>query len=201
MSSTVLYMSMSLDGFITGPNESPDNALGDGGDRLHEWVFPGIEGGDFEGAVARLRGVNREIYDEFMSTGAVIAGRGTFEPAGGWGGDHHDGVPIYILSRNPAPDWVAGWPNVHYVSDLEGAVSDAKHAAGDKNVMVHGSSITQRMLVDGLLDEIEIHLVPILLGEGRRLFEHLGVEQRELERIRVLEGEGGVTHLRYRVHR
>jgi dihydrofolate reductase len=199
MSSTVLYMSMSLDGFITGPNESPDNALGDGGDRLHEWVFPGIEGGDFEGAVARLRGVNREIYDEFMSTGAVIAGRGTFEPAGGWGGDHHDGVPIYILSRNPAPDWVAGWPNVHYVSDLEAAVRDAKQAAGDKNVMVHGSSMTQRMLMEGLLDEIQIHLVPVLFGEGRNLFEHLGVEKRELERIRVLEGEGGVTHLRFRV--
>ena len=75
MSSTVLYMSMSLDGFIAGPHESPDNALGDGGDRLHEWVFPGAEGGDFDAAVARLQGVNRLIYDEFMSTGAVVAGR------------------------------------------------------------------------------------------------------------------------------
>ena len=107
MSSTVLYMSVSLDGFVTGPNEGPDNSLGDGGDRLHEWVFPGAEGGDFEAAVQRLRGVNRQVYDEFMSTGAVVAGRGTFEPAGGWGGDHHDGVPIYILSRNPAPAWAA----------------------------------------------------------------------------------------------
>ena len=199
MSSTVLYMSMSLDGFIAGPNEGPDNALGDGGDRLHEWVFPGAEGGDFDAAVARLRGVNRQIYDEFMSTGAVVAGRGTFEPAGGWGGDHHDGVPIYILSRNPAPDWAAGWPAVHYVSDLEAAMRDAKNAAGDKNVLVHGSSIAQSAITAGSLDEIEIHLVPILFGEGRRLFEHLGVELRELERVRVLEGEAGVTHLRYRV--
>jgi dihydrofolate reductase len=201
MSSTVLYMSMSLDGFIAGPNESPDNALGDGGDRLHEWVFPGAEGGDFDAAAARLRGVNRQIYDEFMSTGAVVAGRGTFEPAGGWGGDHHDGVPIYILSRNPAPDWAAAWPAVHYVSDLEVAMRDAKDAAGDKNVLVHGSSIAQRAITAGSLDEIEIHLVPILFGEGRRLFEHLGVELRELERIRVLEGEAGVTHLRFRVAR
>ena len=201
MSSTVLYMSMSLDGFIAGPNESADNALGDGGDRLHEWVFPGAEGGDFDAAEARLQGVNRQIYDEFMSTGAVVAGRGTFEPAEGWGGDHHDGVPIYILSRNPAPDWARGWPNVHYVSDLEAAVRDAKSSAGDKNVLVHGASITQRAITAGLLDEIQIHLVPILFGEGRRLFEHLGVELRELERIRVLEGEGGVTHLRYRVAR
>ena len=200
MSSTVLTMSMSLDGFIAGPNESADNGLGDGGDRLHRWVFPGAEE-DLDAVVARLRGVNRQIYDEFMSTGAVVAGRGTFEPAGGWGGDHHDGVPIYILSRNPAPAWAAGWPAVHYVSDLEAAMRDAKHAAGDKNVLVHGAGIAQRALAAGLLDELEIHLVPVLMGEGRRLFEHLGTGQRELERVRVLEGEGGVTHLRYRVLR
>jgi dihydrofolate reductase len=201
MSSTVLYMSMSLDGFIAGPNESMDNGLGDGGDRLHEWVFPGAEGGDFDAAVARLRGVNRQIYDEFMSTGAVVAGRGTFEPAGGWGGDHHDGVPIYILSRNPAPEWAAQWSAVHYVNDLEAAMRDAKDTAGDKNVLVHGAGITQRALKAGILDELEIHLIPILMGEGRRLFEDLGVEQRELERVRILEGEAGVIHLRYRVHR
>ena len=200
MSSTVLYMFMLLDGFITGPNEGPDNGLGDGGERLHEWVLPG-GGDDHKSVAARLQGVNRQIYDEFMSTGAVLAGRGTFEPAGGWGGDHHDGVPIYILSRNPAPDWAAQWPAVHYVSDLEDAVRDAKQAAGDKNVLVHGSGITQRAITAGLLDELQIHLVPVLLGEGRRLFENLGVRQRELERIRVLEGEGGVTHLRYRVRR
>jgi dihydrofolate reductase len=201
MSSTVLYMSMSLDGFITGPNVRPDNGLGDGGEWLHEWVFPGAKGGDFEAAIARLRGVNRQIYDEMMSTGAVVAGRATFEPAGGWGGDHHGGVPIYILSRHPAPAWAAKWPGVHYVSDLEAAVRDAKQAAGDKNVMVHGASIAQRALIAGLLDELEIHLVPVLLGDGWRLFEHLGIEHRELERARVLEGEGGVIHLRYRVRR
>ena len=200
MSSTVLYMSMSLDGFIAGPNESPDNGLGDGGHRLHEWCLPG-GGDDFEAAVARLRGVNRQIYEESMSTGAVVAGRQTFEPAGGWGGDHHDGVPIYILSRNPAPAWAADWPAVHYVSDLEAAMRDAKHAAGDRNVLVHGAGIAQRALKAGLLDELEVHLVPLLLGGGRRLFEHLGCEPPELERIRVLEGEGGVTHLRYRVRR
>jgi dihydrofolate reductase len=199
MSSTVLYMSMSLDGFITGPNEGPDNGLGDGGERLHEWVFEG-SGDHPKKAVRGLGGVNRQIVDEFMSTGAVIAGRGTFEAAGGWGGDHHDGVPIYILSRNPAPAWAAEWPTVHYVSDLGAAVRDAKHAAGDKNVLVHGSGITQRAIPAGLLDELEIHLIPVLLGDGRRLFEHLGIEQRQLERVRVLEGESGVTHLRYRVH-
>ena len=198
MSATVLYMSMSVDGFIAGPNEAPDNGLGDGGERLHEWVLPGDQD-DHKAAMAQLQGVNRQIYDEFMSTGAVIAGRGTFEPAGGWGGDHHDGVPIFILSRNPAPAWAAGWPNVHYVSSLQTAVREAKQAAGDNDVLVHGAGIAQRALRQGLLDEMSIHLVPILMGEGRPLFEHLGIEQRELERVSVLEGEVGVTHLRFRV--
>jgi dihydrofolate reductase len=201
MSSTVLYMSMSLDGFITGPNVSPENGLGDGGERLHEWVFPGAEGGDFDAAVARLTGVNRQLYDEFMSTGAVVAGRGTFEPAGGWNGDHHDGVPIFILSRHAAPDWVRNWPNVTYSSDLAAIMRDAKAAAGDKDVLVHGAGIATRAIPAGLLDELQIHLVPVLFGGGRPLFEHLGLTQRELERISVRGGEGGVVHLRYRITR
>ena len=146
--------------------------------------------------------MNRKVYDEIMSTGAVIAGRGTFEGAGGWGGDHHGGVPIYILSRNPAPSWATDWPAVHYVSDLGAAVRDAKRAAGDKNVLVHGAGvIVPRAVTAGLLDELEIHLVPIVVGGGRRLFGDLGVEQLALKQIRVLEGEGGVTHHRYRVER
>jgi dihydrofolate reductase len=190
MASTVLYMSMSLDGFIAGPNERIDNGLGDGGERLHDWFFAATAGS-----------ANQRVIDEFMTTGAVLAGRGTFEPAGGWNGDHHDGVPIFILSRHPTPNWAAGWPLVRYVSDLEGAVRDAKAAAGEKNVLVHGAGIPQRMIPLGLLDEIQIHLIPVLLGEGRRLFEHLGVEQRQLERIGVIEGEDGVTHLRFRIRR
>jgi dihydrofolate reductase len=86
---------------------------------------------------------------------------------------HHDGVPIHILSRNPAPAWAAEWPAVHYVNDLETAVQDAKHAAGDRHVLVHGASVAQRALSAGCLDELEIHLIPVLFGEGRRLFEHL----------------------------
>jgi len=188
MSATVLYMSMSLDGFIAGPNIRPDNGLGDGGQRLHDWIIPAVEGA-----------ANRQIFDEMMATGAVVAGRRTFEPAGGWKGDHHAGVPIYILSRHAAPDWAANWPLVHYVNSLEDAMRSARRAAGERNVLVHGSSIAQWAITAGLLDELEIHLVPVLLGEGLRLFEHLGVRQRKLERIRTLEGSGGVTHLRYRI--
>jgi hypothetical protein len=79
-----------------------------------------------------------------MSTGAIVAGSGSFEPAAGWGGDHHDGVPIYILSRHPAPAWAADRPAVRYGNDVDAAVRDAKHAAGDKNVLVHGASTAQR---------------------------------------------------------
>ncbi|MGC5170473.1 dihydrofolate reductase family protein [Micromonospora sp. DT81.3] len=187
MGSTVLYMSMSLDGFIAGPNETDDHGLGDGGDRLHEWVFP--PEGD----------VNRQIVDEFMCTGAVVAGRATFEPAEGWHGDHHDGVPIWVLSRRPIPDWARSMPAVTYTNVIETAFRDARDAAGEKDVLVHGASTAQRAIAAGVLDEMQIHLVPVLLGEGRRLFDHLGAEQRQLERLRVLVGEGGVTHLRYRI--
>ncbi|MGH9090830.1 MAG: dihydrofolate reductase family protein [Acidimicrobiales bacterium] len=204
MSPTVLYMSMSLDGFITGPNASLHNPLGDGGLRLHEWLFPVAAGRDHQAAAQQLPSgsVNRQVYDEIMSTGAVITGRGTFEGAGGWGGDHYDGVPIYILSRGPAPDWAATWPAVRYVSALEAAVRDARYAAGDKHVLVHGAGVVaRRALTAGLLDELEITLVPVLFGEGRPLFEHLGIGHRELERTRALIGEGGVTHVHYRVRR
>ncbi|MFH8253236.1 dihydrofolate reductase family protein [Microbacterium sp. B2969] len=180
-------MSMSLDGFIAGPNESDDNGLGDGGERLHEWVFP--PEGD----------VNAQVVDEFMSTGAVVAGRGTFEPAEGWHGDHHDGVPIWVLSRRPIPAWASTMPAVHYTNDISDAFTSARAAAGERNVLVHGAATAQRALAAGLLDEIQIHLVPVLFGTGRRLFDDLGSPRRELERISVLNGEGGVTHLRYRV--
>ncbi|WP_409491431.1 dihydrofolate reductase family protein [Amycolatopsis sp. cmx-11-12] len=88
---------------------------------------------------------------------------------------------------------------MRYSNDVEAAVGAAKRAAGDKDVLVHGASTAQRMLRAGILDELEIHLIPVLLGDGVRLFEHLGIAHRELERVRVLEGEHGVTHLRYRV--
>jgi dihydrofolate reductase len=187
VSATVLYMSMSLDGFIAGPNEGPGNGLGDGGLRLHEW--------------GRVPGVNGHVLDEFMATGAVVAGRGTFEPAGGWGGDHHDGVPIFVLSRRAPDSGMGEWPLVSYVSDITTAMTEAKRAAGDKDVLVHGAATAQLALAAGLLDELELHVVPVLLGQGRRLFDNLSPEHIELERTRILEGDGGVTHMHYRVVR
>ena len=199
MSATVLYMSMSLDGFIAGPNEGPDNGLGDGGHRLHEWFMP--DGGDVDlEAVRRLGGVNGEVVDEMMATGAVVAGRGTFEPADGWGGDHHEGVPIFILTRHDPADF-RQWPLVTYVDDVIRAMTQAKEAAGDKNVLVHGAGTARLALTAGVLDELELHVIPVLFGQGRRLFECLASEQIELQRTRVLEGETGVTHMHYRVQR
>ena len=198
MSATVLYMSMSLDGFIAGPNERDDNGLGDGGHRLHEWAMAGAD--VVEEGADRPAGVNGDVWEEMMSTGATVAGRATFEPAGGWGGDHHNGVPIFIYSRREPGIDIAHWPLVTYVEDVPTAMARAKEAAGDKNVMVHGAAIAQLALAAGVLDEIELHVVPVLFGQGRRLFENMDPEQIELERTRVLEGEG-VTHMHYRVQR
>ena len=198
MGATVLYMSMSLDGFIAGPNAGPGNGLGDGGERLHDWVLTGARGGASGPPGVVSGGINGQIVDEFMSTGAVVAGRGTFEPAGGWGGDHHDGVPIFILSRHEPGIDIGSWPLVTYLDGVETAMSRAKQAAGGKDVLVHGAAVAQLALAAGVLDELELHVVPVLLGQGRRLFGELATE---LERTRVLEGEGGVTHMRYRVVR
>ena len=199
MAATVLYMSMSLDGFIAGPNEGPGNGLGDGGDRLHEWVMAG-DGVDLD-AVRRSGSVNGQLVDEFMSTGAVVAGRGTFELADGWGGDHHDGVPIFVVARDEPGIDISRWPLVTYIDDVTAAMTRAKEAAGDRNVLVHGAGVTRLALAAGVLDELELHVVPVLFGQGRRLFEGLPAEQIELERTRILEGEGGVTHVHYRVRR
>jgi dihydrofolate reductase len=200
VSATVLYMSMSLDGFIAGPNEGPGNGLGDGGERLHEWVV-GDGDADHKAISGRLAGVDRQVVDEFMATGAVVAGRGTVEPAGFWGGDHHDGVPIFVLSRHDPGSEIGQWPLVTYMNDVSTAMSEAKRAAGDRNVLVHGAGTAQLALAAGVLDELEIHLIPVLLGQGRRLFDNLDPEHIELERTRILEGESGVTHMHYRVQR
>lgn len=196
MSATVLDMSVSLDGFIAGPNAGPGNGLGDGGQRLHDWALTGADSDRME-VVAT--GVNGQVFAELMTTGAVVAGRGTFEPAGGWGGDHHDGVPIFILYREEPGIDIARWPLVNAVDDITTAMTQAKEAAGQKNVLVHGAGIARLALAAGVLDELELHIIPVLLGQGRRLFDGLAPGHVELQRTRALEGEDGVTHVHYRV--
>jgi dihydrofolate reductase len=192
-------MSISVDGFIAGRNAGLGNGLGDGGHRLHEWALTNADS-DRE-RIGRPPGVNGEVFDEMLATGAVVAGRGTFEPAGGWRGDHHDGVPIFILYRHKPEVDIGQWPLVTPVNDVVSAMTQAKEAAGAKDVLVHGAGVARLALAAGVLDELELHVVPVLFGQGRRLFDGLAAEQIELERTRILEGENGITHLRYRVRR
>ncbi len=192
MSKSVLYMSVSLDGFVCGPNETPDNGLGDNGGRLHWWIR--------EEAEAEPDGADARMMDEAMATGAVVAGRGTVEPAGWWNGDHHDGVPIFILTRTKTPADVEQWPLITVLDDVTEAILRAKATAGDRDVLVHGVGVGAAALSAGVLDEVQLHLVPAILGEGRRLFEGIGAEPHELELIRNVAGPGA-THLRYRVVR
>jgi dihydrofolate reductase len=196
MSKTVLYMSVSVDGFIAGPNERPGNGLGDGGHRLHEWFLASSDAGH-RGTADHLTGVNREVMDEVTATGAVVVGRRTFELAGGWGGDHHDGVPIFVLSRHQ-PDATMSWPAVTYVSDVKRAMELAKDVADGKDVLVHGALTARLALAAGVLDELQIHLIPVLLGQGHPLFGDMPPDRIELELLRAQDGDG-VLHMRYRV--
>jgi dihydrofolate reductase len=191
VSASVLYMSMSLDGYIAGPNDQPGNPGGDGFDRLHEWLASGA--GD------RPSGPAGELFDEMKATGAVLAGRHTVEQVDHYKGDHH-GVPIFVPSHRPPGPSVANYPLVTYVSDgIASAMAQAKAAAGDRNVLVHGAYTAQRALEAGVLDELQIHQIPVLFGHGRRLFEVLP-SRVELEIVRVVDTPEA-THIRYRVRR
>ncbi len=198
MGNLVLDMSMSLDGFIAGPDDGPDAGLGIGGHRLHAWLGDGS--GD-DPRSYRPDGPSGEIFDELLATGAVLVGRRTFDIAGHWNGDHHDGVPIFVPTHRAPADPPTGAAAITYVTDgIESAVAQAKAAAGDRNVMMHGADTAQHCLRAGVLDEMEIHVVPVLLGRGRRLFESLSADHIELEITRVVDAPG-VTHLHYRVVR
>jgi dihydrofolate reductase len=189
-----LYMSMSVDGFITGPDDGPDRGLGVNGERLHAWLGDG--GVDPVSHRPTGTGANAEVFDEVMATGAVVTGRRTFDHAGGWAGDHHDGVPVFVLTRSVPDEPQRG--NVRYVTDVRSGVALAREAAGGRDVMMHGAAAAMACLAAGQLDEIELQVVPVLLGQGRRLFDGLPPDQVELELLRSREGSG-VLHLRYRV--
>ncbi|WP_308283052.1 dihydrofolate reductase family protein [Pseudonocardia nigra] len=194
MSRVVLYMSMSLDGFIAGPGDDKDNPLGTDGHRLHEWLGNGGEG------VSGFRPSDepgRTVFDELMSTGAVITGRRTGDFVDYWGGDHHDGVPIFVPTHRAPTATPLG--DVRFVTDgIESCVAQAKAAAGDRDVMLHGANTAQECLRARVLDVLEIQLVPVLFGRGRRLFDGLGPDHIELEPVRTLESPRAL-HLRYEV--
>jgi dihydrofolate reductase len=193
VSASVLYMSMSVDGYIAGPNDEPGNPGGDDFMRLHDWFVAS------DGEFTRPSGTAGELVDEINATGAVLAGRRTVEQADHWGGDHH-GVPVFVPSHRPPAPSVANYPLVTYVTDgIASAMAQAKAAAGDRNVLVHGAYTAQRALEAGVLNELQIHQIPVLFGAGRRLFEVLP-SRVELEIVRVIDTPEA-THIRYRVRR
>jgi dihydrofolate reductase len=186
-----LDMTVSLDGYVAGPRDGVDEPMGVGGFRLFNWLDRRDEPGP-----------NRTVYSELMSTRAVISGRRTYENAGHWGGDHHDGVPILVLTHEVPAEPPPG--SVRYVTDVEECADEARAAAGDADVMVHGAGAGQALLRAGQLDELELHVVPVLLGQGRRLFDNLPPDHVELDLVRQLTPEVDdlaqrVTHLRYRL--
>src|SRR5690349_13606312 len=186
-----LYMTISLDGYVAGPEDSTDEPMGVGGFRLFNWLDRRHDPGP-----------NGQVYAEMLATRAVISGRRTYEFAGHWQGDHHDGVPIFVLTHQVPDEPPPG--SVRYVTDVREAAAQARAAAGDGDVMVHGAGAAQALLRAGELDELELHVVPVLLGQGRRLFDHLPAENIELSLERCLTPDvedpaQRVTHMRYRV--
>jgi dihydrofolate reductase len=197
-------LSMSLDGFIAGPNDGPGQPLGEGGERLFEWFSAGDTEYGLPGTemVFRVSQQSAEMLREaHAGMGASVTGRRTFDISNGWGGSPPLGVPTFVVTHAVPQEWVyEGSPFTFVTDGVESAVEKARAVAGDKGVAVGAASIAQQCIRAGLLDEIHVDLVPVLLGDGVRLFEHLGAGPIELESTRVVEG-AGVTHLTFRVVR
>jgi dihydrofolate reductase len=202
MGKVIFENSMSLDGFVAGPNDGPENGLGDGGQALFAWYSNGdtalpLPGTDMVFKVSRASA--KLLQEEWGKLGAMVAGRRMFDIAQAWGGSPPGGGPCFIMTHHPPQEWVKeGSPFIFVTDGIESAVRQAKQAAGNKNVSVSSASIMQQCLKAGLLDEINIDLAPVLLGGGVRLFDNLGHVPIDLEIMGVAQGVG-VTHLKYRV--
>ena len=193
MTKVIFDISMSLDGFVTASNVRPEEPLGDGGRRLHEWAC-----GEDER--------NRELLEEAVNfVGAVIAGRRTYDlSVASWGADGPAGparVPVFVVTHVEPEDVPEGGVYTFVTEGIESALGQAKAAAGEKDVAVMGGAeVGQRYLRAGLVDEISIHLVPVLFGGGTLMFEHLGGGHVRLVTAEVIETPEA-THLRFRVAR
>ncbi len=197
-------LTMSLDGFIAGPNDGPEHPLGENGMRLFDWY----ESGDTEyvvpsgGMTFKVSPQSAEmLLGVFSSVGAIVTGRRTFDITNGWGGKHPLDVPIVVLTHTVPEGWDYEGPPFTFVTDgVESAVQKARELAGEKDVAVGAASLVQQCLRAGLLDEVHVDVVPVLLGGGVRLFDNLGPEHIELERTGVIEAPD-VTHMTFRVVR
>jgi dihydrofolate reductase len=196
MTRVTASITTSVDGYITGPNDRPERGLGEGGERLHYWVFGGPWTYDNPGR-GEPTGADKEFIDQMMTRGgAVIGGRNTYEAADHWGGTNPFGVPFFIVTHRPE-DEPAG-AGFSFVNGLDEALTRAREAAGERDVNVMGGAqIIRQALRDGVLDELSISIAPVVLGAGKSLFEGFDTPV-SLEPIRVLQS-AFATHITYRV--
>jgi dihydrofolate reductase len=206
-----LDISMSLDGFVAGPSATEEEPLGEGGEKLHDWIFGLTFWREMHGQSGGERSVDDDVLREsWKGLGAVLMGRRMFSGGQGawehdpvangwWGDDPPYEVPVFVLTHHARePLVMQGRTAFTYVTDgIEAALDQAREAAGDGDILVAGgANVAQQYLNAGLLEEMQIHLVPVLLGGGVRLFQDS--DDRKLELDRVIES-AAVTHLRYRV--
>jgi dihydrofolate reductase len=213
MSKLRCHISISLDGFAAGPNQSQENPLGEGGMQLHDWVIRlaawrephGYEGGEVNEST-------RIVEESRENVGAGVMGRNMFGPPGGgpWGDEQWTGwwgdnppfhYPVFVLTHHPRqPLEMEGGTTFHVVTDgIEPALEQARETAGGKDVLLSGGAeVVNEYLAAGLLDELQLSVAPVLLGDGARLFDDLGDAKVQLEQVRVVEAPG-VAHLTYRV--
>lgn len=186
-------LSVSLDGYFAGPDANPTRMLGVGGDVLHGWFAHDV------GDRAQLSGED-VLRPEFERMGAMVMGRDSYEIAeAAWGSHPPFEVPIFVLTHRGRAEDVREKTTFTFATEgFDAAIDQARRAAAGKDVMLHGGSAIQQGLRAQVLDELQLHVVPVLLGGGRRLLEHFGDQRIDLERVRTLEGPG-VTHLKYRV--
>jgi dihydrofolate reductase len=211
--SVFVDISTSLDGFVAGPNQTLDEPLGEGGERLHEWVVGLASWRERHGRAGGETNVDSDVVEESIaSTGAVVMGRRMFSGGRGpweddpnadgwWGDDPPFRVPVFVLTHHPRETVTKqGGTSFTFVTDgIESALAQARAAAGEKSVLVAGGANTiQQSLAAGLVDDIQIHVAPVLLGAGVRLFDRVGPEHVKLEGTRVIASPA-VTHLRFRV--
>jgi dihydrofolate reductase len=211
MGMVTCHISMSLDGFVAGPNQSTENPLGEGGMRLHQWAFPTESWRRQQGLKGGGRSVDAEVVDEVVQgIGAYIMGRKMFGGGGGpwdetwrgwWGEDPPFHVPVFVLTHHERePLSMQGGTTFTFVTDgIESALEQARTAAGDQDVAIAGgASAVQQYLAAGMLDELYLHIVPVVLGAGERLLTNVG--DLRLEPVKVI-GSPAVTHVKYRVVR
>ncbi|CAN5831698.1 dihydrofolate reductase family protein [soil metagenome] len=202
MGKVVAEVSMSLDAFIAGPNAGPQNPLGDGGNRIHQWLYDVESWRERHSLTSGQTNQNDEVVEEsFARTGAYVMGRRMFDEGEvAWPDPPPFQAPVFVLTNNAREPWVRqGGTTFTFVTDgIESALEQAKVAAADKDVGLGGANTIQQFLEAGLVDEVQIHFVPALLGDGVRLFDHLSFDQIALEKIGVIDAPR-VTHLKFRV--